>query len=275
LTVLLALALNLPAFGQAKTKTRLIFSADTAKPGEILWAGLEMRIPPHWHTYWRNAGDAGLPSTVAWTLPGGVSAGDINWPIPTKTILKAGEIIVCAYSYEDRVVLLVPIKLDPAVKPGSLKLRTALTWLECADQGGCVPGKSELSGKVTVGSKDKPSADAALIERWRARLPQTDAAPSATARWEIVGTNDTRTVIIDWPTTNRAADFYPYENQPSDIEGPTDLLPAPPGHVLLRKTIRKYEGQWPETLVGLLVARTESLNNAGTEARLLLAPPQR
>ena len=86
-----------------------------------------------------------------------------------------------------------------------------------------MPGKSELAGKLTVGAKDKASADSALIERWRTRLPRTNAAPTATARWDKMGTNDVRTVIIDWQTTDRAADFYPYENQPSDIEGPTEI----------------------------------------------------
>ena len=273
LVVFLSLALNLPAFGQAKTKTRLFFSADIAKPGETLWAGLEMKIPAHWHTYWRYSGDAGMPTTVTWTLPDGVSAGDIAWPLPTKTILKPGDIIVCTYSYENRVVLLVPIKLDPGIKPGSLKLQTSVVWLECLDEGGCVPGKSELTGRLTIGPKDKPSGDADLIEHWRARLPQTNAAPAATARWDIVGTNEVRTVIIDWQTTNRAADFYPYENQPSDIEGPTELLSSPPGHLLLRKTVRKYEGQWPESIAGLLVAQPNSANPLLVEARLPLLPP--
>ena len=270
----LAFLLCLPAFGQAKTKTRLFFSTDMARPGETIWAGFEMKMPPHWHTYWRHSGDAGLATTVTWTLPSGVSAGDIAWPLPTKTLLKAGGISLCTYIYEDRVVLLVPLKLGAGVKPGSLKLRASLDWLECADAGGCVPGKAELSWKVTVGDKDKSSKDAALIEQWRNRLPQTDATASATARWETIGGSDTRTIIIDWKTANRRADFYPYEHQPSDIEGPTELLSAPPGHLRLRKVVRKYEGQWPDTLVGLLVPQSDSTSSAATEAHLPILAPE-
>ncbi len=28
-----------------------------------------------WHGYWKNGGDAGLPTEAHWTLPGGASAG--------------------------------------------------------------------------------------------------------------------------------------------------------------------------------------------------------
>jgi thiol:disulfide interchange protein DsbD len=271
--ILLALLLHLPAFAQSKTQTRLLLSAQTAKPGETVWAGLELKMAPHWHTYWRYCGDAGLPTTITWTLPAGVSAGEINWPLPKKTLLTAGDISLCTYVYEDRVVLLVPIKLDAGISAGSLNLRANLAWLECADKGGCVPGQSELTANLTVGHADKPSPDAALIAKWRARLPQTGPAPLATARWESIGPDNTRTVVIDWESAASPADFYPYEHQPSDVEGKTEPLPAPPGHLRLRKVVKKYEGQWPGQLVGLLVGRSNSRNPAAVEANLPLSNP--
>src|SRR3974390_1419563 len=44
-------------------------------PGEPLTIALRLAIAPGWHTYWRNPGDSGLPTTLAWQLPAGVSAG--------------------------------------------------------------------------------------------------------------------------------------------------------------------------------------------------------
>lgn len=257
---------------QSKTRTRLILAVETAKPGETVWAGLELKMAQHCHTYWRNCGDAGLPTTVTWMLPPGVSAGAINWPIPKKSLLAAGDSPLCMYVYEDRVVLLVPLKLDSALNTSRLKLRATLTWLECADQGECVPGQAEATAPLAVGMADKPSPDAALIRQWRARVP--GAAPAqATAQWESSGPGNTRAVVIDWSTTDSPADFFPYEQPACDVEGATKRLPAPPGHLRLRKMVKKYEGQWPEQLLGILVGKCDSRNPAAVEVNLPLPEP--
>jgi DsbC/DsbD-like thiol-disulfide interchange protein len=48
--------------------------------GKPLWLGLLIAHQPHWHTYWKNPGDSGLPTTLQWTLPAGTQAGDIRGP---------------------------------------------------------------------------------------------------------------------------------------------------------------------------------------------------
>jgi hypothetical protein len=131
-----------------------------------------------------------------------------------------------------------------------------------------------LNASLTVGAASEPSADAALLEPWRARLPRTGAPARATAQWEDISSDAARTVIIDCETADKKADFYPYEHQPSDIEGPTVVLPAPPGHLRLRKTLKKYEGTWPEKLAGLLVGENGSETPAALDVNLpLLMPP--
>ena len=45
--------------------------------GAANWVGLRLEHEPHWHTYWENAGDTGLPTRLEWTLPPGWSAGEI------------------------------------------------------------------------------------------------------------------------------------------------------------------------------------------------------
>ena len=37
------------------------------QPGKPVWVGLQITHQPHWHTYWKNAGDSGLPTELAWT----------------------------------------------------------------------------------------------------------------------------------------------------------------------------------------------------------------
>ena len=37
---------------------------DGVVAGKPVWLGLSIEHAPHWHTYWRNPGDSGLPTTV-------------------------------------------------------------------------------------------------------------------------------------------------------------------------------------------------------------------
>ena len=58
----------LPSFGDATaahhTQVKLILSADTAKPGDTIFAGVDLKMEPGWHTYWKNPGDAGMATEI-------------------------------------------------------------------------------------------------------------------------------------------------------------------------------------------------------------------
>ena len=65
-------------------RSELVSEVATVKPGEPFWVGLRQTLRPKWHTYWKNPGDSGLPTTLQWTLPTGVQAGPIEWPTPKR-----------------------------------------------------------------------------------------------------------------------------------------------------------------------------------------------
>ena len=50
--------------------------------GGSAWVLVRLAIEPKWHVYWRNPGDSGVPVELKWTLPAGISAGEIRWPRP-------------------------------------------------------------------------------------------------------------------------------------------------------------------------------------------------
>lgn len=260
---LLILCLSGPLFGATRTQTRLILSNDRARPGETIWAGLELKMPAPLHTYWRNEGDSGSPTTIKWSLPGGISAGEIQWPVPEKEV-QPGDVALVTYGYKDTVVLLAPIQLASTLQPGSLTLRATVNWLECSDS--CVPGHSEVRYALTIGTDDKPSTDAAEIEEWRKHLPNTDASPPAKAFWENAASGDTRPLIIQWSASDKAADFYPYRAADFTVDGKTDLLPGQ--EVRLRKVVNKSQGQWPDHIAGLLMAKADSPNPIAIEVNL-------
>ena len=83
-------------------------------PGEPLTVALRLAIAKGWHTYWRNPGDSGLPTTLAWKLPAGVAAGPIEWPAPRA--LPVGPLV--NYGYEGEVLHLVTLTPTGRLRPG-------------------------------------------------------------------------------------------------------------------------------------------------------------
>src|SRR5580693_2164813 len=89
----------------------LVSLAPDIAPGGTLQVGLLLTLEEHWHVYWINAGDSGEPPKVTWTLPEGITAGAMQFPIPSR--------------------------LDAIVN-----------WLVCREV--CIPGKAHLGLNLTV-----------------------------------------------------------------------------------------------------------------------------
>ena len=43
--------------------------------GQSFTVGVELRMDEGWHTYWQYTGDAGLPTSIEWDMPGGFEPG--------------------------------------------------------------------------------------------------------------------------------------------------------------------------------------------------------
>jgi len=102
-----AFALAAPAWAASlpdPVAARLVPEAATIMPGGTLWVDLHLDIAPGWHTYWRNPGDSGLPTEIAWELPAGFSAGEIAWPAPERFVVGT----IGNYGYHGSTDLLVP-----------------------------------------------------------------------------------------------------------------------------------------------------------------------
>ena len=167
------------ALAQSVVKTdnvraELISEQAAVKPGEPFWVALRESIRPKWHTYWKNPGDSGLPTDIHWTLPAGVTADPIVWPVPT--VIDVGGVI--NYGYEDDVLLLVKITLPADFNQQSLPLAASANWLVCQDV--CIPEEGKFSLDLPVGPQAKP-ADAgtrALFDEARRNVPVPSPWPA-------------------------------------------------------------------------------------------------
>ncbi|MCA0310268.1 MAG: thioredoxin family protein [Proteobacteria bacterium] len=124
--------------------------APEAAARQPVWLGLQITHAPDWHTYWKNAGDSGMPTELHWTLPPGVLAGDIAWPLPRK--IPIGQL--ANYGYDGTVLLPVPLIITPDYKPSpladSLEIGLKATWLVCRQE--CIPQDGEFSLKLPLRS---------------------------------------------------------------------------------------------------------------------------
>jgi thiol:disulfide interchange protein/DsbC/DsbD-like thiol-disulfide interchange protein len=131
------------ASGSQRTEridAELVSMSQWAAPGSTAIVAIRQQIEPGWHTYWRNPGDSGGATTLDWTLPAGVTAGDIVWPLPERQRLQS----LMNYGYQGRVYLPVPIEIPADARPGAtIPLEVGALFLVCSDEM-CVPDELML-----------------------------------------------------------------------------------------------------------------------------------
>jgi len=145
-------------------------------PGQTALLGVYLQHAPHWHTYWINPGDSGLPTRLQWTLPPGYRTGDIQWPTPQR--LTQGDIH--DFGYIGDALLPVPLLVPADAKPGTtVHLQVEAKWLVCHER--CIPGKAHLSLELPIrGETGQDPRTASLFEQARIRQPR-DVAWKANA----------------------------------------------------------------------------------------------
>src|SRR5262245_13725784 len=195
-----------PALAEARRIEPQLVAEGPAPPGGEVELAIHMRTNPGWHGYWLNPGDAGLPMEMNWSLPEGIAAGPLRYPVPTR-LTVAG---LMNYVYERDYAVLVRLKV-PAGAKGVIPIRAAARWLACTDRV-CVPEQGELSLDLPVGAGVPQRAQ---FDRWRQALPQ----PLASAgRFAVVG-NILR-IAIPLPASVEVGEPYlfPITDGPVDYE---------------------------------------------------------
>ena len=202
---------------QGKQLVRAELLADTKAlvPGKPFTVGLLLRMAPGWHTYWKFSGDAGLPTEIKWKLPPGWKIGEIQWPIPLKTI-DPGDIET--YGYQDEILLMQeitpPLKLDVS----SVQLAAEANWLVCEKI--CIPGSATLRLDLPVASSSEP-ANADVFARYRRLVPQNWPGPNvATASWSRVGSELRLKIISEMLAKSPPLDFFPLPEQDTIVGHP-------------------------------------------------------
>jgi len=201
--------------GKQLVRAELLADTNAVVPGKPFTVGLLLRMAPGWHTYWKFSGDAGLPTELKWKLPPGWKIGDIQWPIPLKTI-DPGDIET--YGYENEVLLLQEITPPSKLDDSSAKLSTEANWLVCEKI--CIPGSATLQLDLPVASTSQP-ANTDVFARYRRLLPQNLPGPNvARADWSRVGSDLRLKITGETLAKYPAVDFFPLPEQETIVGHP-------------------------------------------------------
>ena len=228
---------------------RLAPQTVAAAPGSTLYVGLQETIAPGWHTYWRNPGDSGEPTAIAWTLPAGWRAGPMVWPAPERA--ATGPLV--NYVFSNKVLLPTPIQVPAGASPGgSVTLKAAVTYLVCKDV--CIPEQAALDIVVPVAA-GVPKLESALGQAITETLAAAPKPAGLQARFsrsgEVVGLSITGAQLKGEDVSH--AWFYPYDGQLLDHAKPQSVAGGPDGLTLsLPAGYGFTHGEAPKTLDGVL-----------------------
>lgn len=147
---------------------RLVPESTTPAAGRDVTLAFVSTPEKGWHAYWKNPGDAGLETKLDWTLPRGVTAGALRYPVPQR-LLVAG---LMNYVFEGPFVQLVTLTVPKGLAAGTmLPVRVEADYLVCTDTI-CVPEKQTLAIVLTVGDGAVTAETRAQFDAWRRTMPR-------------------------------------------------------------------------------------------------------
>ena len=168
LLALVALPAAAQPVGQNNLTVELVAESDTPAPGSEVTIAFVAKPNPGWHGYWKNPGDAGLDTRLDWTLPQGVTAGELRYPVPTRLMIAG----IMNYIYKGDYTQFATLKIPAGLAPGTkLPIAVRADYLICTDEI-CVPETENLTLNLTVGDGSITPERRAQFDAWRRLLPK-------------------------------------------------------------------------------------------------------
>jgi DsbC/DsbD-like thiol-disulfide interchange protein len=114
-----------------------------SRSGAVLLGGIAFQLQPGWKTYWRTAGDSGVPPRFDFSKSENIEAVTVLWPAPMKFDDGAGGY---SFGYQSQVVLPLRIVAKNADRP--VTLRADINYAVCEKL--CIP--VEANAELAIAS---------------------------------------------------------------------------------------------------------------------------
>ncbi len=172
-----------------RSAMRLI-AGSTGSGVPMLRAGIELRLDPGWKTYWRYAGDSGLPPSFDFAGSENVKSVTVLWPVPRRFPDGAGGNSI---GYTGDIIFPLQVVAQDARRPVTLRLKAAYGVCEKI----CIPASGKAQLELTGG----PSSEDTTLTDAEARVPKPaalgDAGPLAVRALRRETSPTRQRVIID------------------------------------------------------------------------------
>jgi thiol:disulfide interchange protein len=198
----------------------LVSLSPSIAPGGTLQVGLVLTLEEHWHVYWLNAGDSGEPPKITWTLPDGVTAGPMKFPIPSR--LPLGPLM--DFGYEDEVAFPVQLTAASSLNPGPIHLDAKVNWLVCREV--CIPGRAHLGLNLTVSPDATPAQPVGALGEALTLIP---TPLPANDKLTVTGVKTDFVFTLTTGKRETDAEFYPADQDQIANAAPQDVEPLPDG----------------------------------------------
>ncbi len=187
--------------------TRLVSSHAEVTSGQTIQLAWEFKLEPHWHIYWRNAGDSGLAPQLKPAGNGKSEALALTFPTPKVISIPP----LTNYGYENTVTFTTNFTVPEGLARGLNVFSFNAGFLYCKDV--CMPGQAELRLPLVIAPRAKTNPEFKAATNLPQPLPQTSAIMA-----EATG----RTIQLTIPLnlSGQSVRFLPFEDGVIDDSAP-------------------------------------------------------
>lgn len=142
-----------------RSSLRLI-AGSNASGATPLHAGIEIKMRPGWHTYWRYPGDSGVPPRFDFSGSENLKSAKVLYPAPSLHSDEGGQ----SLGYEGGVIFPVVVTAATPGKPVQLRLKAEYAVCEKL----CVPAEGRVELPLNAGT----SGEDAALKSAQAQVPE-------------------------------------------------------------------------------------------------------
>ncbi|MCU0333188.1 MAG: hypothetical protein MUE93_07780 [Ignavibacteriaceae bacterium] len=204
---LIILSYQLLAQQLASATAEIVVDSYSLEKSRSIPIGVLVKLEEDWHLYWRNSGDTGIPTSIEFDLPEGITISEIQWAFP-KVFEFDG---LASFGYEKQVLLLTELILPENYQSNSLSVTAKLKSLICKDV--CIPFNTTVSKEIILSNNFQTDDDVStLFAETRKYLPEV------TNDFELAFTTDEDFITLIIESLNldltkiNSLYFLPYDN---------------------------------------------------------------
>ncbi|HEX3708372.1 MAG TPA: protein-disulfide reductase DsbD domain-containing protein [Pseudolabrys sp.] len=198
-----------------------LIGGNNASGAASLRAGIQLRLQPGWHTYWRYPGDSGVPPRFSFPSSDNVASVKVLYPAPHAYSDEAGVII----GYKGGVIF--PLRIVPRDKAKPVVLNLKAEYAICDKL--CVP--VEASVQLTLSGATSDSE--ALLASAEASVPKEIPAGTVGLKAHIASDHKVKPLVfvdLKAPTGKPVEIFVEGPSAEWALPIPKPAPGAPPGH---------------------------------------------